>query len=106
VARIDQVLAGEKSWGKYALDVLGHAAIGLGASLPAVIPGVLLGWPAWLTLLLGELLALTAGALRERAQYKKSGKLHLLDRVLDTAHHVLGPPIAFGLVHMVVALAT
>jgi len=111
VARIEKVLSGEVSGWRYALDVLGHAGLGAAYSLPAMVPGVLLDWPAWLTWSLAELLALTGGALRELVQFLKSDKpvadkLHLRDRLLDTLHHALGPPISLGLVHLVVFLAT
>ena len=106
MARIEQVWAGEKSWGAYFVDILGHTGIGAAASLLVVIPAVLLDWPWGAWLVPGELLALGAGTLREWRQYKKSGKLHLLDRVLDIAHHAFGPPVAWGLTLAVVAIVT
>ena len=99
MARIKQVLAGEKSWGKYALDVLGHAGIGAGASvLP--IAGAVFGLDVGfgLAMAIGQPFAIGAGAFREWRQFEKTGKLHLLDRILDVMHHVLGPPIAWGIV--------
>ncbi len=101
MARIEQVLAGEKSWWKYALDVLGHAGLGAAFSVLPIAAVVWFGWPFGLAIAVGLPFALGGGALREFLQWRKSGKLHLLDRVLDVAHHVLGPPIAWGLVHLV-----
>lgn len=103
MARIDQVLSGEKTWGQYALDVLGHAGLGVAYSLPVIF----WTWPRWGTvvaIVAGLAVALLGGAIREFVQYKKSGKLHLFDRVLDVAHHALGVPIA--LVLAAVALAS
>ncbi len=101
MARIDQVLSGEKSWGKYALDVLGHAGLGTAYALPVAALAVFFSWGAAVAIVGGSIVALIGGAIREVIQYKKSGKLHLLDRVLDALHHVLGGPIAFGIMLLV-----
>lgn len=111
MARIDEVLSGEKSWGKYALDVLGHTGLGVAYSLPFVAAGVVwLDWGFGLSMAVGEPVAVIGGALREWLQWRKADyepeKLNLLDRVLDTVHHVIGPPIAFGLVKLVLDLVT
>ena len=105
MARIDQVLAGEKSWGKYALDVLGHAGLGAAYSLPIVAFVVLrLDWDLVQAIWAGLVFALFGGIVREIVQYVGSGKLHIEDRVLDVLHHVLGPPIAWGLVKLFAVL--
>lgn len=105
MARIDEVISGEKSVWKYALDVLGHAGLGAAYSLPFIAWGVLAStWGFGFSMVAGIPIAFLGGLLRENYQFKKSGKLHLLDRVLDSAHHVLGPPIAWGLVTVVQTL--
>jgi hypothetical protein len=106
MARIDEVLAGEKTWGQYALDMLGHAGLGAAYSLVAIVPAVLFAdFGFLLCMAVGEPLALLGGALREWVQSTKAKHPHPLDRVLDVLHHILGPPIAYGLVRVVVALA-
>ena len=104
MARIDEVLAGDATWGSYALDVVGHVALGMAYALPLEVLALKLGWGAGWALLLGELIAVLGGTLRELAQGLRSRKWHLLDRVLDVLHHVLGPPIALGLAYLVLRL--
>ena len=104
MARIGKVLAGDETWGAYALDVAGHAGLGLLYALPLELLALWLGWGAGWALGLGELAALLGGAIRELVQYLGNRKLHLLDRLLDTLHHVLGPPIALGLAYLVLHL--
>ncbi len=102
MARIDQVLAGEKSWGKYALDVLGHTGLGAAYSvLPIAAMVFLLDAGFGLAMAVGQPCALAGGAAREVLQFQKSGKLHLADRLLDVAHHALGPPVAWGIVLLI-----
>ena len=101
MARIDQVLAGEKSWGAYALDVLGHAALGTAYALPFVIVAFFLGWGVGIQLAAGAVAALLGGVIREIVQHRKSHKLHLLDRALDAVHHLFGAPIALSLFYLV-----
>ncbi len=98
MTRIDDVLAGDKSWGKYSLDVLGHVGLGTAYALPFVALATYFNLSNWIALSIGAAVALFGGALREVVQYRKSGKLHLLDRVLDAAQHPLGAPVALGLV--------
>lgn len=100
MARIGQVLAGEKTWGRYAVDLLGHSALGAAFALPATIACVLSG-QIILALLLGSIMARLVGLVRERIQYLRTGKLHLDDRLLDIMHHELGAPIALGIVLVV-----
>lgn len=101
MARLELVLAGEISKWLYALDVLGHAALGAAVSILPIGGVVWFGGGFWLSMAVGEPIALSFGAWRERRQWKKTGydpaKLHLKDRIWDTIHHVLGPPLAFGL---------
>jgi len=100
VARIEEVLAGEESWGKYWLDVLGHAGYGAGLALPII--GLCLFFlpskcsPVY-ALAFGAGAALLGGVLREVYQFVKSKKLHLLDRILDALAFPLGAPIALGI---------
>lgn len=101
MARLGKVLAGEETWGAYALDVLGHAALGAAWSVFPIMAGVhWLGWGFWLSWGFGLVPALAGGAIREWLQWRKADyepeKLHLPDRIGDTAHHVLGPPIGWG----------
>ena len=101
MARIDQVLSGEKSWGKYSLDILGHAGLGAAYSLCAFIPTLIgLDVTPGFTFAAAYSCAILGAVIREAIQYGDSGKLHLLDRSLDVAHHLLGPPIAYGLVQL------
>jgi len=100
MARIEQVLAGEESWGKYWLDVLGHFGLGTAYALPII--GICLflfppEWPLIYTLGFGAGASLFGGTLREIVQFWKSGKLHLLDRALDALQHLLGAPAALGI---------
>jgi hypothetical protein len=104
MARIEQVLAGEKSWGKYALDVFGHLGLGTLYALPTTVAGVYLGAAAPLILSVGVIIALVGGVCREIAQYMGSRKAHFLDRSLDALHHILGAPVAFGIAVGVKAL--
>lgn len=100
MARIEDVISGKVSKWKYALDVLGHAGIGAGASvLPIAAAVFFLHVGFGISMAIGQPFAIGAGAFREWRQYKKTGKLHPLDRSLDIAHHVLGPPIAWGIVN-------
>ncbi len=98
MARIEQILAGEKSWGDYSIDVLGHTALGLAYSLPVVWLNWFLGWGWGRGFWLGATAALIGGGVREWLQFRKSGKLHALDRSLDIAHHSLGVPLAILIV--------
>lgn len=105
MARWDQVMSGEKTWGQYSLDVLGHAALGIAYSILPIAATVLwLDWGFMEAMMVGQPLALGFGALREWLQWRSTGyepeKLHPTDRILDTLHHILGPPIAFGLVKL------
>ena len=98
MARIEQVLAGEATWGEYGLDILGHA--GLGAAYTWAISTaatVALGWGGGPAVVAGSVAAPFGGLVREVVQGIKSGKLHPLDRALDVAHHLLGIPIGLGL---------
>jgi hypothetical protein len=104
MARIEKVLAGDETWGAYALDVAGHAALGVLYSLPLEVLALWFGWGYGWALGLGEIAAVAGGVIREVLQYLKNRKLHLLDRALDAAHHVLGPPIALGLAFGILAL--
>lgn len=107
MARIDQVLAGQKTWGQYALDVAGHAGLGGAYSLGPILLGLLvLDAGPWRLLAAGELFALIGGVLREVLQWRSSGRLHLVDRLLDVAQHLVGPPIVLGLVYLIKALAS
>jgi hypothetical protein len=99
MARIEQVLAGEKSWGAYALDVLGHFGLGVAWSIGPIATVVFAAdFGFGLAMAVGQPCALAGGTWREWRQYRKTGKLHLLDRVLDVLHHVLGPPVAWAIV--------
>ncbi len=110
MARIDQVLAGEKTWGAWWLDQLGHAGLGAAWSIPFIGAGLIwLGWGFWFSWGIGLVPALIGGAVRDfYFQWKKSGfdpdKLHPLDRSLDTAFHAFGPPIAWSLASLVIAV--
>lgn len=102
MARIDQVLSGEKSWGKYALDVFGHLGLGTAYALPFVAASLwLLHWAAPVALGLGAAAALFGGVVREVVQAAKTGKLHALDRALDALQHLLGAPVALLIVYLV-----
>lgn len=99
MARIEEVLAGDEPVWKYLLDVLGHLGIGAGASIGPIALAVLVFDAGFLVgQAVGQPCAIAAGTFREVRQYRKTGKLHLLDRVLDVAHHVLGPPVAWAIV--------
>ncbi len=102
MARIEKVLAGEATWGAYALDVAGHTALGLLYALPFEVLVLWFGWGIDWALGLGAVAALTGGVIREVLQYLKNRKLHLLDRSLDAAHHLLGSPIALVLAYLIV----
>jgi hypothetical protein len=104
MARIDEVLAGEATWGKYALDVLGHTGLGAAYTLAGALPTLLLGGGLGLAAGIGSGLSLAGGAVREILQASKTGKLHLFDRVLDTLHHLLGVPLGLGLSYLAVQL--
>jgi hypothetical protein len=97
MARIDEVLTGEKTWSQYGLDVLGHAGLGAAYALPVAALGAWRDWQLAIVAVAALAFALGGGALREWIQARSTGKLHLLDRALDTAHHALGVPIAMGL---------
>ncbi len=104
MARIDQVRSGEKTKRQYALDVLGHAGLGAAVSVAPIGGIVYLGGDGafWISMAVGEPIAVAFGVWRERRQWKKTGydpaKLHMEDRVWDVIHHILGPPIAWVLV--------
>lgn len=101
MARIDQVLSGEKSWGQYAGDVAGHMGLGAAWSvLPMAACIIGLDFGFGLSMAVGQPCALAGGVVRERVQHLDSGKDHPLDRSLDVLHHALGPPVAFGLIHL------
>ena len=100
MARIEQVLAGEKTWGAWWLDQLGHTGLGAAYSLPAFILSIVFGWPLWAQFALAAFTALFGGAIREMNQYEKTEKLHLRDRVLDTVFHLPGVAVSFGLVKL------
>jgi len=105
MARLDEVLAGEKSWGQYSVDVLGHVALGTAYALPVIASGIVwLDDPVPVVLGLGAVAALFGGVIREMVQAVKTGKLHLLDRSLDALQHLLGAPVALGIVLAVRAL--
>ena len=105
MARIDQVLAGEKSWGAYSLDVVGHLGLGLAYSLPVVALANRLNWQGQILWLMGFAAAFTGGFIREWVQFEKTGyepaKLHLFDRSLDTVQHALGVPVAVLIVSLI-----
>jgi len=101
MARIDQVLSGEKSWGKWWLDQLGHFGLGTAYALPAVVLSVWLDWGTTIALISGGAGALTGGVIREVLQYHKSQQLHFLDRFLDTLFHIPGAPAALGIVLLI-----
>jgi hypothetical protein len=104
VARIEKVLAGDETWGAYALDVAGHAGLGTAYALPFVASCLYFGTSTWLALVVGLVAALAGGVAREVVQYLGNRKLHLFDRVLDALHHLLGAPIALALVYLVLYL--
>ena len=109
MARLGKVLAGEETWGAYALDVLGHAALGAAWSVFPIAVGVQwLDWGFWLSWGFGLVPALAGGAFREWLQWRKADyaleKLHLPDRIGDTLHHALGPPIGWGVALLALTL--
>jgi len=105
MARIDQVLSNEKSWGQYTVDIIGHAGLGAAFSIaPIAFVMLKLDWGFVDSMQIGVMFALFGGVVREVAQYAGSGKLHIEDRVLDVFHHVLGPPIAWILVQLTTLL--
>lgn len=111
MARIDQVLSGEKSWGAYLGDVAGHFGLGVAWSIFPIAAVVFAADAGFgISMAVGEPCAIAGGTWRERRQWKKTGhdpaKLHLLDRALDVLHHVLGPPAAWGIVIGIRALIT
>ncbi len=105
MARIDQVLAGEKSWGAYAVDVIGHTGLGLAYSLPVVAIANALNWSGSVLWFIGLAAALTGGFVREVTQFDKANyepaKLHLMDRTLDILHHALGVPLAVLIITLI-----
>ena len=99
MARIEQVLAGEKSWGAYVGDIAGHLGLGAAWSIvPIAVVVFAFDFGFGLSMAVGQPCALAGGTWRECRQYRKTGKLHLLDRSLDVLHHVLGPPVAWAIV--------
>ena len=102
MARIDQVLAGEKSWGAWWLDQLGHTGYGAGLALPVEAAALLwFGWAGDTTIALGAGAAFLGGIGREIYQGIKSGKLHPADRTLDALFFIPGSVVAFGLIQLV-----
>ena len=102
MARIEQVISGEEPVWKYLLDILGHAGLGAAWSIFPIAFVVWFGLGGfWVSVAVGEPFALAGAAVREWWQWRKTGydpdKVHLKDRVWDTIHHVLGPPIAYPL---------
>jgi hypothetical protein len=105
MARIDEVLSGEKSIWKWCLDQLAHVGLGTAYALP--IEGAalfLLDWSIPATLIAGAVIALFGGVLREIVQAAKTGKAHPLDRSLDALFHLPGAAVAFGWVLLARAL--
>ena len=100
MARIEQVLAGEEPWSAWWLDQLGHTGLGAAYSLPFVAWVLIAGGSTGLAIVLGVSFALFGGAMREVAQFAKSGKLHPWDRFFDVVFHLPGVAVSFGLVKL------
>jgi hypothetical protein len=102
MARLDQVLSGEKSWGKWWLDQLGHTGLGTAYALP-------FEWAAWtyidagvgIVLVIGSIVALFGGVVREIVGAIRTGKPHPLDRVFDALFHLPGAVVALGIVWLI-----
>jgi len=106
MARIDEVLAGEASWGAWWLDFAGHAGLGAAYALPFQAGALLwLDWSIPTALGIGLGAALFGGVIREVVQCVKSGKLHPLDRSIDALTHLVGAPVALGIVLIARALS-
>jgi hypothetical protein len=102
MARIDEVLSGEKSWGAWCLDQLAH--VGLGAAYALPIEGAalfLLDWSIPATLIAGAVIALFGGVLREIVHAAKTGKAHPLDRSVDALFHLPGAGVALGILLLI-----
>lgn len=101
MARIDQVLSGEKSWGSWWLDQLGHLGLGTAwATIPVVILYGFLDHLAaafWV----GSGAALSGGIGREIFQYLGNRKPNVRDRTLDALFHIPGGAVAVGLAALV-----
>jgi hypothetical protein len=91
MARIDEVRAGEATWGEWWLDQLGHAGLGaIYSSVGTALGLFVIGWGPWASLGLGLSFALFGGVVREIVQLAKSGKLHFEDRLYDALFHLPG----------------
>lgn len=99
MARIDQVLAGEATWGRWALDQIAH--IGLGTAYALLPVGMVVldtSWSIPAALFLGFAAAGMGGIVREVVQTVATGKPHLLDRSLDALFHLPGGALALGII--------
>lgn len=106
MARIDEVLRGEKPWWKFWLDVAGHAGLGCAYALPFMAAAIFwLSWGRLPAVALGLAVATVGGIAREAVQAVKSGKLHLFDRVLDVLGHPLGVLPAWAILELARHLA-
>jgi hypothetical protein len=102
MARWDQVMSGEKSWGKWWLDQLGHTGLGTAYALPFEAMALLwFGAPILMTLMWGALVALFGGVVREVVGLIKTGKLHPIDRLFDALFHLPGAAVALGIVLLI-----
>jgi len=102
MTRIDEVRSGDATKWEYALDVLGHAGLGTAYALPFISMALFVfNWGILASIAFGIGIALFGGVVREVVQYSKSGKLHFEDRFWDAMHHILGGPIAFGIIMLV-----
>ena len=99
MARLDEVLAGTATWGRWALDQAGHVGLGTAYALPAEATILFLtSWGIPGALLAGSLTALAGGTAREIVDGIQTGKAHPLDRAVDALFHLPGAAIALALV--------
>jgi len=103
MARIEQVLSGEKTWGQYSLDILGHVGLGTAYAIVPVALYLFLNENACVLCAIvgGTLIALIGGMIREYIQFLKTGKDHFNDRFWDSIHHIIGGPTSVGLALLV-----
>jgi hypothetical protein len=99
MARIEECIAGTASWWRWALDQLGHAGLGTAYALPSTtLILTLTAWGIPVTMGVGAVAALSGGVIREVIHAAKTGKAHPLDRSVDALFHLLGAPLALGIV--------
>jgi len=102
MARLEKVLAGEATWGKWWLDQLGHTGLGTAYALPfEALTWIYFGAGIGMTLMWGFLIALFGGIVREVVGLIKTGKLHPLDRTFDALFHLPGALVALGILAII-----